>query len=155
MTHTDHGVKASPPRQIGPIGTGARVVLGATLLALAILSTPTMWEVLGGLVLPNVVVAAIVALRGRRAPPLRLLGPGANAANCVTIVLFFLVAPVAADLFYGSTLLAAAAQGQPGCEVSAVSNWLWRRNDKIGCPVLTPIDALDGPRRSRPPMSSA
>jgi len=46
-------------------------------------------------------------------------------------------------VFYGVTMLLAAALGYAGCEVSAISNWVLRRRDQIGCPVLTPIDALD------------
>lgn len=32
-------------------------------------------------------------------------------------------------LFYGSSMLSAAARGHAGCEVLAVSNWLLRRDD--------------------------
>jgi hypothetical protein len=44
----------------------------------------------------------------------------------------------AALLFYGASMLLAAARGYAGCEVLALSNWLLRREDQIGCPVFAP-----------------
>lgn len=38
--------------------------------------------------------------------------------------------------------LLAAWRGQPACEATIVSNLILGRTDHIGCPVLTPIDAL-------------
>jgi hypothetical protein len=52
----------------------------------------------------------------------------------------------AALVFYGASLLLAAARGYGGCEVLAISNWLLRRDDQVGCLVLSPID--DYERRS-------
>ena len=49
----------------------------------------------------------------------------------------------AALLFYGGSMLVASARGYAGCEVLAVSNWLLRRNDQIGCAPFWPIDALE------------
>jgi hypothetical protein len=45
-------------------------------------------------------------------------------------------------LFYGASMLLAAARGYAGCEVLAVSNWLLRRDDQVGCVVFGPIDAF-------------
>ena len=49
----------------------------------------------------------------------------------------------AAFLFYGASMLLAAVRGYGGCEVLAVSNWLLRRDDQVGCLVLSPIDQLE------------
>lgn len=49
----------------------------------------------------------------------------------------------AAALFFGASLLLAAARGYAGCEVLAISNWLLRRDDQVGCVVFTPIDAVE------------
>ena len=49
----------------------------------------------------------------------------------------------AAFLSYGASLLLAAVHGYAGCEVLAVSNWLLRRDDQVGCLVLSPIDQLE------------
>ncbi|MGH7862504.1 MAG: hypothetical protein ACREOS_09730, partial [Candidatus Dormibacteraceae bacterium] len=49
----------------------------------------------------------------------------------------------AALVFYGASMLLAAARGYSGCEVLAVSNWVLRRDDQVGCMVLSPIDRLE------------
>jgi hypothetical protein len=49
----------------------------------------------------------------------------------------------AALLFYGSSMLLAALRGYAGCEVLAISNWLLRRDDQVGCVVFSPIDQLE------------
>ena len=55
-----------------------------------------------------------------------------------------------AALFYGATILIAAVRGQAGCEGTVLSNWILDRNDEIGCPAFTPIDAAEERfRRSR------
>ncbi|MFL6272831.1 MAG: hypothetical protein ACJ75A_22355 [Actinomycetes bacterium] len=43
----------------------------------------------------------------------------------------------------------AAARGYAGCEVLAVSNWLLRRDDQIGCAVFWPIERLERQRTAR------
>ncbi len=49
----------------------------------------------------------------------------------------------AAARFYATTIFVAAWRGQPGCELTVVSNGLVRRDDQVGCPVFWPIDALE------------
>ncbi len=46
-------------------------------------------------------------------------------------------------MFYGASMLLAAARGYAGCEVLAISNWLLRRDDQVGCVVFWPIDQLE------------
>ena len=59
----------------------------------------------------------------------------------------------AALLFIGSTLVLAAVRGYAGCEVTAISNWLLRRDDQVGCVVFSPLDAAEAQffRRSSDP----
>ena len=61
----------------------------------------------------------------------------------------------AALLFFGNSLLLAAAKGYAGCEVLAISNWLLRRDDQVGCLLYSPLDQLEarltGSRRSLAP----
>jgi hypothetical protein len=45
-------------------------------------------------------------------------------------------------------MLLAAARGYGGCEVLAVSNWLLRRDDQVGCLVLSPLDRLEQSSRA-------
>jgi hypothetical protein len=40
-------------------------------------------------------------------------------------------------------MLVAAIRGYAGCEILAISNWLLRRDDQLGCVVLSPIDAAE------------
>ena len=49
----------------------------------------------------------------------------------------------AALLFFGASLLLAAARGYAGCESLAISNWLLRRDDQVGCVVFSPIDEVE------------
>jgi hypothetical protein len=97
---------------------------------------------LGLLVFP-LAVSAVVALRGRDAPPLRLTGPEGCCLTCAIGAAAFIVVPVAALLFYGSSMLVAAMRGYTGCELFAVSNSVWRRDDQIACPVFQPVDVTE------------
>ena len=53
----------------------------------------------------------------------------------------------AALIFYGASMLLAAVRGYGGCEVLAISNWVLRTDDQVGCFVLGPVD--DAERRLR------
>jgi hypothetical protein len=132
-------------RQIGPYGTGARIVGGIGLLVGAFLIGVRPLDVLIGLVVANAVVLAALAVRGRSAPPLRWTGPIGHAATLAVGILTLSLDPVQvpAMLFYGSASLLAAARGMAACEIFAVSNWLRRRDDRLGCPVYVCADALD------------
>ncbi len=46
-------------------------------------------------------------------------------------------------VFYGASLLLAAARGYAGCEVLAVSNFLLRRQDQVGCLLFSPLDEVE------------
>jgi hypothetical protein len=46
-------------------------------------------------------------------------------------------------IFYGVSMLLAAIRGYGGCEVLAISNWLLKRDDRIGCMLFSPFDYLD------------
>jgi hypothetical protein len=150
-------------REIGPIGTASRVLVGLFALYLAFVDGPPFaagltWDlrwydpVLGLLVLPAIAIG--FALVARRYAPggVRLTGEAGTALNCAVIVVL-LVNPYTAVgtlLFYGTTMLIAAARGQAGCEGTVLSNWILRRDDQIGCPVFSPIDAAENRfRRSR------
>ena len=134
-------------RQIGVIGTLARVVVGLGLLYLPWLDDGLQWhDVLLGLVGFPAVVLLWQWLRLRHtAAPLRATGVVGHLVNCgIGAVLLLTPATAdAADLFYGISMLLAALGGYAGCEVLAVSNWLLRRDDQVGCPVFLPIDAVE------------
>jgi len=140
-------------RGILPIGTAARVLVGMGLLYLTLFDTPFRWglqwheALLGLLGFPAVTILGVLlwkALAGTSAP-IRAMG---HFGLCSTTgVLFALFAvPFTQDataLFLGSTLLLAAIRGYAGCEVTAISNWLLRRDDQVGCMVFSPLDAAE------------
>ena len=152
-------------RHIGPIGTAARVVLGLVLLLDGFLGgnfvvnhgqVRTGFEPVGvllGLVGLPALLLAWQWLRASRDPSrLQETGPSGTAINMVVFLALFLTPwyfrPLsftsdAALVFYGASMWLAAIRGHGGCEVLAISNWLLRRDDQVGCFVLSPVDYLE------------
>jgi hypothetical protein len=150
-------------RGIGPVGTAVRVAGGLGLLYLAVgAGGPSAWgvewydPVIGFVALPAITVLLGLAARRFAGQPVRLDGALGTALNVVVIVA--LVANPytggGAILFYGATLLVAAWRGQAGCEATVLPNLILGRDDQIGCPTLSPIDAVEAQLRAgtrRPP----
>jgi hypothetical protein len=152
-------------RQIGAIGASARAIVGFVLLfGLGIPGGVTtvhgqyqyrfdvLSVVLGAVVFPAVVLAWHWWAIRRRPTPLRATGPVATTINLLVLLALFLIPEFApriyfistgAAVFYGASMLFAAARGRAGCEVTAISNWVLARDDQIGCPVFTPIDSME------------
>ena len=130
-------------RQIGPWGTTARAVVGAGLLAVASKVGVDAGSVLLGLVGLPAGFGLALAVRGRQAPPLRLEQPGWHCVNIGIGLALFSLAPIAAMLFYGASMLVAAWRGIGACEIFAISNWLRGRDDRLGCPLFLPVDAME------------
>lgn len=152
-------------RHVGRIGTIARVLLGLVLLLDGFLGgnfvvnhghVRTGFEPLGvllGLVAFPAVLLAWQWLRARRDPSqFQETGPLGTAINMVVFLALFLTPwyfrPLAftsdaALVFYGASMWLAAIRGYGGCEVLAISNWLLRRDDQVGCFVLSPVDYLE------------
>jgi hypothetical protein len=92
-------------------------------------------------------------LRARRDPTrVEATGPLGTAINMVVFLALVLTpwyarafsfVSDAAFVFYGASMLLAALRGYGGCEVLAISNWVLRRDDQIGCFVLSPVDSLE------------
>jgi hypothetical protein len=141
-----HEPNRATPR-IGPIGIGVRLLVGALLIALALFWRDPSWRdaVLGLVLMPAIVLAAL-AVRARFAPaPLDATGPLGHLLNAAVFVpLFFIPATAgAAFLFYGASMLVAAARRSGGCEVTAISNLLLRRRDEVGCMLFAPVDIAE------------
>jgi hypothetical protein len=158
---------AGDARAIGPIGTASRVLVGLLALYLALIDGPPFagdfeWSLawsdaaLGFVLLPGAAIAFGLLARRRGTAALRLNGPVPMALNCLLIIA--LVAnPYTAGgalLFYGATMLIAAARGQTGCEATVVSNWLLGRHDQVGCPTFSPIDTAESEIRGRAAKAS-
>src|SRR6266516_3850520 len=150
-------------RVIGALGTAARLLVGLVLLGsvlqgeLAGPFRPAAW-LLGLVGLPAVLLGWQWWRARRGRPRLRATGPLGHGLNIAVFLALYLTpwyAPAlrftsdAALLFYGISMLLAAARGYAGCEVLAISNWLLRRNDQIGCLLFGPVDHFDA-RKHRP-----
>jgi hypothetical protein len=147
-------------REIGPVGTAARIVVG--LLAIYIASGSTFpFEpedaVIGLIVLPALAVALGLLARRYAHGPIKFTGPLGIALNLAVIVAL-IANPYTgggATIFYGTTMLIAAWRGQAGCEGTVISNWILGRNDQIGCPTFAPIDEVEAHVRRRAAMADA
>ena len=158
MAVTDTPQPTIRQRQIGPLGTTARVLGGGLLLGSVIQGHlargfhPSAWA-LGLLGFPAVVVG-LQWLRARRTPTrLEATGPVGHAVNLAVFLLLYLPEPTsdAALIFYGASMWLAALGGYAGCEVLAVSNWPLGRDDQVGCALFWPIDELERHRAGQRP----
>jgi hypothetical protein len=140
--------------EIGPVGMFARAAVGLTFVYLALFWNDPSWaDVAFGLLVMPTVVTALLALRARRTPgPLRATGTlGHLACAAVFVPLFAHPATVgSALLFYGVSLLVAAARRSGGCEVTAISNVHLDRDDQVGCVCFAPIDLAESRLRRSP-----
>ena len=157
------GQRAGGRRQIGPLGTAARLIVGMGLLVSVLYGhvagdlRPGPW-LLGFVVFPAVPLAWQWR-RFRRTPaPFEATGPVAQVLNVAVFAALYMTPdslPVlwatsdATLVFYGASMLLAAARGYAGCEVLAFSNWLLRRDDQVGCLLFAPVDYLERQRAGR------
>jgi hypothetical protein len=140
-------------RAIGPLGTAARILVGAWMLGSVIAAglEPLEWAL--GLVAFPAVLLAWQWLRARRTSRrLVATGPVGHALTIAVFLALYLTPRYASDLvvtsdaaliFFGLSMLLAATRGYSGCEVLAVSNWLLRRDDQVGCVLFAPIDQVE------------
>jgi len=143
-------------RQIGIIGTTARVILGTWLVGNALYGhvargpfRPLPW-ILGLLIIPAIFLTLQWARARRNPAKFRANGPIASTINVIIFFYFWLFAPSsisfmsdAVVIFYGVAMLIAAIRGYAGCESLAISNWLLKRDDQLGCLVFSPIDFVE------------
>ncbi len=143
-------------RQIGSIGTAARLIIG-TLVGGAVAYghfvrgpfRPVPW-ILGLIVFPGVFLTW-QWMRARHNPSrLVATGPIASAVNVIVFLYFLLFAPRSLSwlsdavlLFYGVSMCLAAIRGYAGCEALAISNLLLKRDDQLGCLFFSPIDNVE------------
>jgi hypothetical protein len=144
-------------RRIGIIGTAARVILGLVFVGSVIWGEwtrgfhPASWA-LGLVGFPAVLLAWQWVRARHNTARFDATGTLGFALNCGIFFAFYLTpfyVPAlaftsdAALIFYGISMLLAALRGYAGCEVLAISNWLLRRDDQVGCVVFAPIDLLE------------
>jgi dolichyl-phosphate-mannose--protein O-mannosyl transferase len=157
--------KTTQNRGIGTIGTVARIILGIILFGSVFYGhiikgpfRPLPW-VMGLFIFPGVFIIWQTLRARHHSAPLRANSPFGTVANVVIFFAFyftFLYAPSidfmsdAVLIFYGLSMLVAALRGYGGCESLAISNWLLRRDDQIGCLLFLPIDAAESKLAGRP-----
>jgi hypothetical protein len=136
--------------RIGPIGVAARLIVGTTLIVLALFWRDPHWRdaALGLLAFPGVIATALWLRARARRSPLRAVGPVAHLLNIVVAAVLFALPATAGPtfVFYGASMLVAALRGTGGCEVTAISDLLLRRDDQIGCALFGPIDLRERQR---------
>lgn len=106
-----------------------------------------MFDVFLGLVVLPAIVVFVLASRGRDASGLRLYGARGYAINFGLPLGLLIVALVPALIFYSVSMLVAAVRGYAGCEIFAIPSWFNRRDDRMACPVFSPVDRAEA--RSR------
>lgn len=140
-------------RSIGLLGTATRILVGLLLLSIGIIYAASgrslWWQLALGLVgFPAALTVAQLARLAFAKTRLRETGSLATFINCAALVVLLLDWPTrnATLVFLGASMLLAALRGYGGCESLAVSNWLLRRDDQVGCLLLSPIDVLEARR---------
>jgi hypothetical protein len=140
-------------RNIGTLGTIARVFVGLLFLSPLFFGRFQWFEIfLGLIVVPGIIVALQRMHASKKLEPLRATGVWGFIINLMIFLAFYLTPlyfpPLSFTsdvvlIFYGGSMLLAALLGYAGCEVTAISNWILRRDDQIGCVVFTPIDYVE------------
>jgi hypothetical protein len=151
-------------RAIGPWGTATRLAVGMLLISWVVIVQapggfdPAPW-LLGLLGFPAALLAWQLVRARRTAQTLHATGTvghvvcfaiGGALAFTPDYLPALSVTKPAIAVFYGASLLLAVIRGYAGCEVLAVSNWLLRRDDQVGCVFFTPIDEREHHASSRP-----
>jgi hypothetical protein len=122
-------------REIGPLGTAARLLVGLLLVGLIVygqLATSghlalVTW-VLGLLVFPTLVLTWHVWRIRRNPAPFSDASPLSFVLSLVLPLAFYLTGWYVPILWFtGGSLLLATFRGSSGCEFLALSNWLLRR----------------------------
>lgn len=160
---------ATPPgdrREIGPIGTAARVVGGLIAIGLPIaLGGFGRWDAAAALVaLPLVATGAAAfvtsAYRRLAAEALARRDAICSGAACWLVAIAIgaavgveILTPASGEValwvWLGGSMLVAAARGFGGCEVLAIPNLITGRRYQIGCILDTPIDRVEARRAGR------
>lgn len=140
-------------RRIGPLGTVARLAIGSALVWVAVATGSNVGDwILGAAVMPGAVLLWHRIRIQVDPEPIRLLGPLAHnltvGAFLVLVLTPYYAPPLsvlsgAGLIFFGGSMIVAGLRGYRGCEVLAVSNWILKRNDQMGCVLYSPLDRLE------------
>jgi hypothetical protein len=156
----DSRLLVSYGRGIGPLGTAARALAGSALVGSVVWGHARdgvdVWAwALGLAALPALTIVLVRWTASRHPGPLVwLAGPVGALTTCGLFMAMYAttwyapsisVLSDAALVFFGTTMLVAAVRGDAGCEVLAISNWVLRRSDQVGCLLFRCIDQIERP----------
>ena len=144
-------------KEIGPIGTIARLGLGLVFVGSVVHGQLATHLALGAWALGLIGFSALMLVwhwwRIHRNPvPFRDTSPLSFVLSiALPLALYFTwwYAPTLAMtsdavlIFVGTSMVLAALRSYAGCELLALSNWLLHRTDQMACAVFTPIDSLE------------
>lgn len=157
---------AGPGGTLGRAGTIARGAIGIGMLVIAVTTQHLSWWDVGAaaLVLPALTVttaAAVNRLISRTSIARKARTPWSPAQIAAAVVIIVVVLSVGIALtyispidggalyaFFGLSMVIAAVKGFDGCEILALPNLLFGRNDAIWCPLYSAIDATETTSRS-------
>ncbi len=144
-------------RDVGIIGTVARILFGSILFGTVVYGhlngvfRPLPW-LIGLVVFPLIFTLWHSWQIKNKKARFSKTGALAKCGNVFIFLAFYFTywyAPSikfmsdAVLIFYGISMLFAAIRGYSRCEVLAISNWLLKRNDQLGCILFTPFDKID------------
>lgn len=147
-------------RQIGPIGTTARMLGGLFAIVVPVTVDGISWFEAGVALLALPLIAAttapLITWSYRRLYPRALQMrhgicslPACTLIAVMVIANDVLVAPTTANgnvtiwVWLGASMILAAVRGYGGCELLAPYNLISGRREQIGCLLYTPIDNIE------------
>lgn len=140
-------------RDIGRVGTLARLVGGVPLIAVPIAGHGiSWWDLAGALIaLPLIAEAVAGAFRLRHAGAKTAASNRARAAGAIVLVVVIataltFVTPIdggAIWMFFGASMLLAAVRGYAGCELLTIANAFSGRREQMNCLVYDRIDEAE------------
>lgn len=144
-------------KDIGPIGTMARIGLGLGLVGSVVYGQLVGRFSLAAWVLGLVGFSTLTLvwhwwrIRSRPVPfrDMSVLSLVVSVALPLALYFTWWYAPTisftsdAILIFIGLSMVLAALRSYAGCEMLAFSNWLLHRRDQLACAVFTPIDSLE------------
>jgi hypothetical protein len=162
--------QANRNREIGPVGTVARVSAGiAALLIAALTDGFSVWNLIAGLaVLPVFAISALRLLGSRKdavdssggCPPAVVGRPWTAECALLALAAIFVVAvsfvtPITEGSIFtwlGASFLLSSVLGYAGCEMVAIPNLLTGRQHRLPCFLFSAIDRAEaGVRTSQSP----
>ncbi len=139
-------------REIGLTGTISRLLISPFFIWWGFDSPmadlPFQWHQIGlGVIgIPLFVAILQLGIAQFRREPIQATGWMGTIGNIMFLFILFNIAFLHNAVFFylGFSMLLAVIIGYAGCETLAISNWMIRRNDEVGCVLFSAFDYMDG-----------